>query len=68
MPSGIIHNDLELKDNKGKEYYDNEKIHFEGEYFQGRKWNGILYNYFGEKEFELKMEKEKEKNMIIMVI
>ena len=61
FPYNFIHNNLELKDNKGEEYYDNENIHFVGEYFQGRKWNGILYNYSGEKEFELKNGKGKGK-------
>ena len=28
-----------------KEYYKNEKLKFEGEYLNGRRWNGISYHY-----------------------
>ena len=39
---------------KGKEYYNNRKIKFEGEYLNGRRWNGIGYDYYGNKTFEIK--------------
>ena len=28
----------------GKEYYYNGKLYFEGEYLNGKRWNGIVYN------------------------
>ena len=43
----------ELENEKGIECYGNGKIHFQGEFFEGLKWNGITYNYNGEKEFEI---------------
>jgi len=48
---GVI---LEGKRNgKGKEYYDNGKIKFEGEYLNGEKWNGKGFNYYGDMAFEI---------------
>ena len=41
---------------KGKEYYDNSNLRFEGEYLKGQKWNGKVYDYEGNSEYELKME------------
>ena len=38
----------------GKEYYFNGEIKFEGEYKNGKRWNGKGYNKKGELEFELK--------------
>ena len=35
---------------KGKEYYDNRQLKFEGEYFYGKKWNGIGYVYKEDKD------------------
>ena len=35
---------------KGKEYYDNRQLKFEGEYFHGKKWNGIEYVYKEDKD------------------
>ena len=39
---------------KGKEYYVNDKIKFEGEYHNGKRWNGIGYDIKGNKVYELK--------------
>ena len=39
---------------KGKEYYVNDKIKFEGEYHNGKRWNGIGYDTKGNKVYELK--------------
>ena len=33
------------KNGQGKEYYENGNIKFEGEYLNGKKWNGKLYHY-----------------------
>ena len=41
------------RNGKGKEYFNNNKIKFEGEYLNGRKWNGIGYNYNGELTYKL---------------
>jgi antitoxin component YwqK of YwqJK toxin-antitoxin module len=30
------------RNDKGKEYYDNETLKFEGEYFNGKKWKRIF--------------------------
>ena len=38
---------------KGKEYKDN-KLVFEGEYLNGKKWNGIGYEIDSNKTYELK--------------
>ena len=49
--------DLILKLDKNgiaKEYYKNSKIKFEGEYFNGKRWNGKLYNYNGNIEMNIK--------------
>ena len=43
---------LEIEnDGKEKEYYDNGHLKFEGEYVNGRRWNGKFYNYEGKEEF-----------------
>ena len=42
------------KHGKGKEYYDNKKIKFEGEYLFGLRWNGFIYNYENNYMFEIK--------------
>ena len=46
---------------KGKEYFNNNKIKFEGEYLYGKKWNGIIYNYNNEFSFEIKNGKGEGK-------
>ena len=38
---------------KGKEYYRNGKLFFEGEYLFAQKWNGKIYDYNGNVLFEL---------------
>ena len=36
---------LEINNNgRGKEYYKDNKIQFEGEYFNGKRWNGNVYD------------------------
>jgi len=52
---------LALKDNKGKEYYNNDRLKFEGEYFDERRWNGILYNYYLNEKYEIKFGSGKIK-------
>ena len=48
---------------KGKEYDYLGELIFEGEYLNGKRWNGIGFkNEF--MDFQKKMEKEKEKNII----
>ncbi len=43
----------EFFNRKGKEYYDNGKLEFEGEYLNGERWNGKGKEYWNEKlEFE----------------
>ena len=38
---------FQLNVEKGKEYYDNGKLKFEGEYLNGKRWNGKYYNIKG---------------------
>jgi len=38
---------------KGKEYYKNGKLFFEGEYLFANRWNGKIYDYNGNVQFEL---------------
>ena len=42
------------RNGKGKEYYNNGKLKFEGEYLKGKKWNGIGYDINNHKVYELK--------------
>ena len=58
---------LILSDKIGKEYYKNGGIKFEGEYINDKRWNGKFYDYNGNEIFEIKKEKDMEKNIIIMV-
>ena len=44
---------MELDEGKGKEYYDNGRLQFEGEYINSKRWNGKGYNYYGDEEFEI---------------
>jgi antitoxin component YwqK of YwqJK toxin-antitoxin module len=37
----------------GKELYSNGKIQFDGEYLNGRRWNGQTYTFNGIKEFDI---------------
>ena len=39
---------------KGKEYYYEDKLKFEGEYLNRKRWNGIYYNINNIKEYEIK--------------
>ena len=42
------------RNGKGKEYYNNGSVLFEGEYLKGCLWNGKGYNINGQIEFEIK--------------
>ena len=42
------------RNGKGKEYYYNNKIKFDGEYSYGRRWNGNMYDINGNLLFEIK--------------
>ena len=42
-----------IRNGKGKEFYKNGKVQFEGEYLNGKRWKGTIYNYAGVKEFEI---------------
>ena len=48
--SGILKGE---RNGKGKEYYDNGKLKFEGEYLKGKIWNGKGFNLNGKLEFEI---------------
>ena len=48
------HYDNFVRNGKGKELYKNGKIQFEGEYINGKRWQGKTYNYMGIEEFEIK--------------
>ena len=41
------------KNGKGKEYYYNGELKFEGEYSNGKRWNGKGFNTNGDIEFEI---------------
>ena len=38
---------------KGKEYYKNGDLQFEGDYVNGRRWNGKGYNPKGNEDFSI---------------
>ena len=49
---------LEIDDKgKGKEYYENNKLKFEGVYLNGKRWNGNGYTKYGNKVFEIRYGK-----------
>ncbi len=58
-----------IKNGKGKEYYRNGNLKFEGEYLNGKIWNGKGYNIDGILDFEIKNGEGyiKEYNGYIMV-
>ena len=39
---------------KGKEYYYDGSLKYEGEYLNGKMWNGFLFDYHSEQTHELK--------------
>ena len=41
------------RNGKGKEYYTNGKIRFEGEYFNGKKWKGKIFIKYPDKFYIL---------------
>ena len=52
---------------KGKEYYENGRIKFEGEYLNGKRRNGIGYNTRNNKVFELLNGYGLVKNIMIII-
>ena len=60
------------RNGKGKEYFNGDII-FDGEYLNGKRWNGRIKEYNGNGKFIFEGEylngkkMEKEKNMMIMV-
>ena len=60
----------EYPSGKGKEYFSKTKIKFEGEYKNGIKWNGIGYEPFNNKIYEIKNGKGyiKEYNFLQTLI
>ena len=42
------------RNGKGKEYYENSSIKFEGIYLKGKKWNGIGYNLKGKEVYRIR--------------
>ena len=42
------------KNGKCIEYYDNGKIKFKGEYLNGKRWNGFIYNIDNNVLYEIK--------------
>ena len=49
---------LQLENGEGKEYYNkNEQLQFEGQYNNGRRWNGKGYDFEGNKVFEIQSGK-----------
>ena len=42
------------RNGKGKEYYNDNLLKFEGEFFNGFKWNGKGYNKIDEVIYEIK--------------
>ena len=53
---------------KGKEYYLNGTLKFEGEFLNGNRWNGKMLNINGKFEFKINNGNEKEKNIVMMEI
>jgi len=47
------------RNGKGREYHSNGQIKFEGEYLNGRKWNGEIYRDNGLKDYEIKNGSDK---------
>ena len=42
------------RNGKGREYYDNNNLKYQGEYKEGKIWNGKGYDINGKLEFEVK--------------
>ena len=49
-----MNNKLKKLNGKVKEYFNKDKLKFDGEYLNGKKWNGIGYNQNGEIDYEIK--------------
>ena len=49
------------RNGEGEEYNPDNKLLFKGEYFNGKKWNGKIYNKEGKEEFEIKCGNGKVK-------
>jgi len=50
-----------IRNGKGKEYYNNGNLKFEGEYLNGKAWNGNGYLIYGKMDFEIKDGESKGK-------
>jgi antitoxin component YwqK of YwqJK toxin-antitoxin module len=55
------------KEGKGKEYFANGKLKFEGEYLNGKSYNGNGYDINGNIIYELNKGLGFEKNILIIV-
>ena len=47
------------RNGKGKDYYDNGKLLFEGAYLKGKRWDGKGYTFLGNSIYELKKGKAR---------
>ena len=45
-----------------EEYYEDEKLKFKGEYLNGKRWNGVVYDPYGYEGFIIKYGKGKGKD------
>ena len=50
-----------------KKYYDNMNLRKESQYNKGKKYRQIIYNYNGEKEFDIIDGNQKLKKIMLMV-
>ena len=49
------------KDGKAEEYFNNRNFQFKGIYLNGKRWNGIIYDYNGKKAFIIKNGNGRQK-------
>ena len=56
------------KNGKGKKYYKDGQLMYEGEYFYDKEWNGIGYDINGNKAYKLINGKGKIKVKMIKII
>ena len=52
---------MKKKNGKGKEYYNNGILEFEGEYLNGKIWNVNEYNKNGNIEFDKKWKRKSKR-------
>ena len=55
------------RNGKGREYYDNNNLKYQGEYKEGKIWNGKGYDIKGKLEFEVKNGNGKVKSKRILL-